>query len=234
MKLVIFGANGPTGRQVARQALALGHHVTAVTRKPDQYPLSSPLLTILAADVTDKDAVRRAVIGNDAVLSTFGVPYSRQDISVYSQGITNIIDAMALEGISRLVCVSSTAVATQEVARETLFWRKILVPFFRNVLGKTLYDDMARMEGIVQKSPLQWTIIRPAALFDTDEPTGDYEVGVERIFGRFTSRADLAQTLISEAVSVEHPRAIIEVITHAGRPSSFAVLKKTFGRKREG
>ena len=38
MGLAVFGANGPTGLQVVRQALAAGHRVAAVTRKPDQYP----------------------------------------------------------------------------------------------------------------------------------------------------------------------------------------------------
>jgi uncharacterized protein YbjT (DUF2867 family) len=38
MRLVIFGANGPTGRQLTSQALAAGHEVTAVTRHPDQGP----------------------------------------------------------------------------------------------------------------------------------------------------------------------------------------------------
>lgn len=55
MDLAVFGPNGPTGRQVVRQALAAGHHVTAVTRKPDEYPLSAPHLDVVAADVTDPD-----------------------------------------------------------------------------------------------------------------------------------------------------------------------------------
>ena len=83
MDLAVFGANGPTGRLVVRQALTAGHHVIAVTRKPDQYPLSSPHLDVVAADVTDP--VLSA--GPQAVISTFGVSYSRNEITVYSQGI---------------------------------------------------------------------------------------------------------------------------------------------------
>ena len=82
MDLVVFGANGPTGRQVVRQALALDHRVTAVTRKPDEFPLSSPRLHVVTADVTDPNAVELALGGAQAVISTFGVPYGRTEITV--------------------------------------------------------------------------------------------------------------------------------------------------------
>jgi NAD(P)-dependent dehydrogenase (short-subunit alcohol dehydrogenase family) len=38
MRIVVFGANGPAGRQLAGQALAAGHEVVAVTRHPEQVP----------------------------------------------------------------------------------------------------------------------------------------------------------------------------------------------------
>jgi len=228
MDLAVFGASGPTGRQVVRQALTAGHHVTAVTRKPDEYPLSSPHLDVIAADVTDPDGVERALFGQKAVISTFGVPYSKNEITVYSEGIANIMRAMTIHNIERLVCVSSTTVATEEAPGETLFWRKVVSPFLRNKLGRTLYDDMARMEGIVQSSSLDWTIVRPAGLFNAAEPTDDYEVAPRRLLGRVTSRADLAETLIREATAPQHARSIIEVITRSGTPSSMTFLKEAF------
>ncbi len=176
MDLAVFGANGPTGRLVVRQALAAGHHVAAVTRKPDAYPLRSPHLAVVAADVTDPDGVGRVLARAQAVISTFGVSYSRDAITVYSEGIANITRAMLAQGINRLVCVSSTTVATEDAPGESLFWRKVVSPFLRNIVGRTLYDDMQRMEAIVRGSGLDWTIVRPAGLFDAAEPTDDYEV----------------------------------------------------------
>ena len=35
-KLVVFGATGRTGREVVKQALEKGHHVTAVVRTPEK------------------------------------------------------------------------------------------------------------------------------------------------------------------------------------------------------
>jgi putative NADH-flavin reductase len=230
MDLAVFGANGPTGRLVVRQALAAGHHVTAVTRKPDQYPLSSPHLDVVAADVTDPDGVERVLsTGPQAVISTFGVPYGRSEITVYSQGIATITRAMTIHGVTRLVCVSSTNVATDEAPGESLFWRKAVGPFLRNIIGRTLYDDMRRMEAIVASSGLDWTVVRPAGLFDAAEPTDDYEVAPRRLPGRITSRADLADTLISEAVEPRHSRSTVEVMTRTGTPSPLNFVKEAFG-----
>ena len=36
LKLVVFGATGRTGREVVKQALEKGHHVTAVVRTPEK------------------------------------------------------------------------------------------------------------------------------------------------------------------------------------------------------
>lgn len=231
MELAVFGANGPTGRLVVRRALDEGHRVTAVTRKPDQYPITSPDLAVVAADVTDPDAVERAVQDSQAVISTYGVPYRRGEITVYSDGITNIVRAMALHDVERLVCVSSTTVATEDQPGEPLYWRRGVIPLLRNVLGRTLYDDMTRMEAIVAGTGLDWTIVRPAGLFDTATatPTGDYEVATHRLPGRVTSRTDLADLLVREAVATQHSRSTVEVISRSGVPTFGTFLREAFG-----
>ena len=229
VELAVFGANGPTGRLVVRRALDAGHRVTAVTRKPEQYPVSSPHLHVVLADVTDPDAVERAVTGTQAVISTFGVPYGRHEVTVYSEGIAHITRAMITQGVDRLVCVSSTTVAPGDAPGESLFWRRVLIPFLRHVVGRTVYDDMERMEAIVQAGSLDWTIVRPGGLFDEAEPTDDYEVAAQRLPGRVTSRADLADTLIREAVEPQHSRSIVEVITRSDLPGFTRFLTEAFG-----
>ena len=61
---------------------------------------------------------------------------------------------MAICGIPRLVCVSSTTVAREVRPGESLLWRKAVIPFLRNVTGRALYDDMARMEDVVAAADL--------------------------------------------------------------------------------
>jgi hypothetical protein len=74
--------------------------------------------------------------------------------------------------------------------------------------------------------------VRPAGLLDTVEPTDDYEVAPRRLPGRYTSRADLADTLIGEATEPQHSRSIVEVITRSGPPSPLTTfLKEAFGEE---
>src|SRR5689334_4346806 len=112
MNIVVFGANGQTGRLLTKQALAAGHIVTAVTRHPMAFPLRHERLHVMAGDVFGPGSVDAAVAGQDAVLSTLGVPFSRKSIAVYSEGMAHIAAAMKRYGVRRLVCVSSSATGT--------------------------------------------------------------------------------------------------------------------------
>ena len=117
VKLVVFGANGPTGRLVTRRALAEGHAVTAVTRRPDAFPIEDPHLRVAGADALDAAAVDGVVAGHDRVISTLGVPYTREPVTVFSRGAGNIVAAMGRRGLRRLVCVTPTASIPSSRAR---------------------------------------------------------------------------------------------------------------------
>ena len=225
MKLVIFGANGPTGRQTTEQAIAEGHTVTAVTRHPEGFPLSHPRLRVVGADVLDAAAVEHAVAGQEAVISTLGVPYGRHPVTVYSDGITHITQAMTKHGVRRLVCVTSTVLFGVPAPGETFFFRAVLEPLIARTIGRTVYDDMRRMERIVSDSDHEWTVIRPAGLFDADA-VSDYRVATSRLPGRFTSRADLGNALLRQATGERHVRAFVDVRTTEGVPSFLDVIRK--------
>jgi putative NADH-flavin reductase len=232
VKLVVFGANGETGRLVTAQAIAEGHTVTAVTRRPEDFPLSDRRLRVTGADVLDPAAVERCVAGQEAVISTLGVPFGRNPVTVYSEGITHITQAMTKHGVRRLVGVTSTVLFGVPAPGETLFFRKVLEPFIARTVGRTVYDDMRRMEQIVRDSDLAWTIIRPAGLFDAEAVSG-YQVATSRLPGRFTSRADLADALLRQATDAPHVRAFLDVRTSEGVPSILDVIRKeAFGSKK--
>ena len=232
MKLVVFGANGATGRQVTAQAIAEGHTVTAVTRRPEDFPLSHQRLTVTGADVLDSAAVERCVAGQEAVISTLGVPFGRNPVTVYSEGITHITQAMTKHGVRRLVGVTSTVLFGVPAPGETLFFRKVLEPFIARTVGRTVYDDMRRMEQIVRDGDHAWTIVRPAGLFDAEAVSG-YRVATSRQPGRFTSRADLADALLRQVTGDGHLRTVVDVRTSEGVPSILDVIRKeAFGSRK--
>jgi putative NADH-flavin reductase len=196
MSLAVFGANGPTGRLLTKQAVAEGHAVTAVTRHPEAFPLRDARLRVLHGDVFDRLSVEEAVAGQDAVLSTLGVPYSRKPITMYSQGTAHIVWAMNRYGVRRLVSVISSG-ADRHPGLGGFFFRKVLQPCFIGVVGRTLYADLKRMETLVGNSNLDWTIVRSSGLFWTPAVT-DYQAAERSIDGCFTSRADLADFMLKQ------------------------------------
>lgn len=71
-------------------------------------------------------------------------------------------------------------------------------PLISRTIGKTTYADMAAMEALLADSDLDWTVLRPSGLFDTDS-ISDYRLQENHADGIFTSRADLAACLITQA-----------------------------------
>ncbi|WP_255406321.1 NAD(P)-dependent oxidoreductase [Mycobacterium sp. E796] len=118
MQIVIFGANGSTGRLVTRRVLDAGHAAVAVTRRPDEFPIFDARLAVAGADVR-RDHLAGIVAGADVVLSTLGVPFARRPVDTYSVGTRNIVNAMRESGVGRLVVVSSTGAYPARGRRHT-------------------------------------------------------------------------------------------------------------------
>ncbi|MDB5087525.1 MAG: family oxidoreductase [Mucilaginibacter sp.] len=194
-RLIIFGATGGTGQEVVKQALNNGHKVTIVVRHPLSFPLQHPQLKIVQGDVLQLSTFAPEMQGKDAVISCLGVGRSRAPTVLYSAGIENIISAMEMAGVNRLVCISAGALY---VNNQMGFFIRILTKFVLQKILKEMYADMRLMEAIVGKSKLNWTIVRPPML--KDKPfTGIYRTAItEHIKSPFSiGRADLAHFMLS-------------------------------------
>lgn len=209
MKTVVFGANGPTGRQLVDRLADSGHAVNAVTRRPEALPVATHELgegrvEAVRADVFDEKAVAAALQGADVVLSVLGVPFTGKPVDTYSTGTANIVSAMRAAGMRRLVVTSSTGAHHYRDRRDATLSLQIFEPIISATIGKTVYRDMRRMEEIVEDSGLDWTIVRPSTLFDA-ERVSRYVCGMVPPVGAFTSRIDLAHylaTLVGDTASV--------------------------------
>lgn len=225
MRIAVFGANGPTGRLVTGQALAAGHQVTAVTRQPGSFPLHHDRLKVFGADVLDPVAVDAAVAGRDAVLSTLGVPAGKKPISTYSCGVANIVGAMNRHRVCRLTVVSSSGVNPHPYSDGGLLFNRVLLPYVTRVLGKTLYDDMRRMEALVRASDLDWTILRPSGLYHLPSVT-NYTIVEGHADGRFTARVDLAASMLATLNDDRFLRTTVSIITTVDNPTLLQWIRR--------
>ncbi|MFC5815789.1 MULTISPECIES: NAD(P)-dependent oxidoreductase [Nonomuraea] len=182
MRLLVIGATGRTGAHVLEQGVARGHEVTAFTRKPELLKGREGLRAVVTGDATDLPTVREAVAGQDAVISAVG-----------TSGIARtLIAAMRETGVRRVVMTSSRSIpATRPRLAVGLAWL-----FFRSA-----YVDLARAEGMLEVSGLDWTIVRATML--TGKPANgrlhvDFEANATG--GEATlPRADYATALLDAA-----------------------------------
>ncbi len=225
MRLTVFGANGGTGRVLVRQALDAGHTVVAATRRPAEFPFADPCLVIAGADVHDGEAVTKAVEGADAVLSTLGVPFTRDQITVYSGGISSIAAAMSRLGLKRIVAVTSSAVEPHHHAEGGFMLNRVMQPLVSKTIGKTTYADMRVMEDRLRASDLDWTVVRPSGLFEAGR-VSSYQVSDRPLDGVSTSREDLAACLLAQVGDSRFARKAIEVTTSEGVPTLWQMIRR--------
>jgi nucleoside-diphosphate-sugar epimerase len=195
-----------------------------VTRRPDEFPITRPRLTIAGADVR-RDGLGGIIDGADAVLSTLGVSFTRQPVDTYSVGARNIVNTMRETGVNRLVVVSSTGAFPATGRRQTPLTLRLFEPIITRTIGKTVYDDIRRMEVLVRDSDLDWTIVRPSGLFDLPEAT-NYVAGETDPIGAFTARVDLADYLVKLAQARTASRKTVVVSTTEHVPTLWETIRR--------
>ncbi|TDD12616.1 NAD(P)-dependent oxidoreductase [Nonomuraea diastatica] len=143
----MIGATGRTGMHVLEQGAARGHEVTAFTRKPELLDGRDDLLAVVRGDATDPSSVGEAVAGQDAVIAAVG-----------GSGIARtLIATMRAAGVRRVVMTSSRSVpATRPRFAVGMAW----------LIFRKAYVDLARAEGMLEISGLDWTVVRATRLVD--------------------------------------------------------------------
>ena len=192
MNVVIFGATGRTGNELAKQSLAAGHTVTVFVREPRRLKLEAKNITIITGDVLSPASIAGAVKGRDAVLIALGTGNSLRKTTVRSTGTANIILAMKAHNVKRLAVISAMGIGES--------WRTLSLSnrFFFATLLRSARNDHTTQETVVKNSGLDWTIIRPSGLVDTRR-TGSYMVGenIEAKKSRIAC-ADVADLIVKE------------------------------------
>lgn len=195
-RLLVLGGTGPTGRLLVQEALAQGHAVTALARRPDRLGLEHPRLRFVACDVaSDPQTLAATIAGQEIVISTLGRGFSLRSTHVIERSMTTLIPLLEQQGPRRVVVLSAFGVgATRQAA--PLFLRLAFA-----TLLSSLYKDKAAGEALLRASALDWTVLHAALLTD-GSPTGHYEIGdnLPPAGVRKIRRADVATALLTTAL----------------------------------
>ena len=206
MKLTVFGATGGVGREVVTQALDRGDHVTAYVRNTAKLDLTHPNLTVITGELTDREAVRRAVRGADAVTSALGPSLDRKAAGMpLVDGTRTIVDAMQAEGVERYIGMATPSLRDPRDTRSLL---GLVVPFLGRTFLPRAYRELLAMSQLVTDSPLDWTIARftrPTDGARTGTVRAGY-LGRDRIRASIT-RADIATFLLDQSTDPRFHRS---------------------------
>ena len=194
MRVLVFGASGLTGQQLLDAAARHGHTVTAFVRNPVTFH-NQHGVEVAPGDVTDPQAVARALPGQDAVLCALGAATPLRRTPALVAGVRHLTAAMTDAGVHRLIYLSFLGVPAGRHQLSAL-GRYVIAP----VVLRHVAADHAEKEEIIRHSKLDWTIVRPPRL--TNGPrTGTYRHGEDiharQIVPRI-SRADVADFMLAQ------------------------------------
>ncbi|SED22443.1 NAD(P)H-binding [Nocardioides exalbidus] len=215
MRVLVVGASRGTGAELVAELVERGHVVTAFSRQPGTHPDGVRTVT---GDVLDADAVAKALVGQDAVAITLGIPdnpfkvrltrRASSRLDVRSAGTRVVLDAMREHDVRRLVVQSTYGIG------DTYRHLPLALKAFFSLAIRPQVDDHERQERMVRESGLGWTVVRPTVLNDgpTDEPahvsTGD-TIPTMKVSRRQVARveADALEDdgLVSRVLSVTAP-----------------------------
>lgn len=201
MRLLVIGASRGIGLKVVEQALEQGHQVTACARDTSRIGICHPYLLQQRADVLDFFALQRIVPGHDAVVIALGTLPTFETVRVFSEGTRNLIDAMHAAHIKRLIVVTGVGTGDSRGHGGFLYDR-----LFQPFVLRTIYRDKERQEGLIRKSNLDWTIVRPGFLTH-GESTGSYRVhtDLKGVTAGKIARADVAHFILQELNDKRYP-----------------------------
>lgn len=145
MNVAITGATGFVGRSLLDMAVARGIEVQALTRRPQEWRDG---VKWIQGDLGNRRALSQFVKGAEAIIHVAGV-LTAPDASGFENGnvigTLNLIEAALKAGIPRLVVVSSLSAREPELS--------------------AYGASKLRAEKLVKASGLDWTIVRPPAVF---------------------------------------------------------------------
>lgn len=195
MKVVIFGANGKTGRLLLEQALAKGYQVVAYVRKAGSIQTDHPNLKVIVGNLNEKLNLADAISGADSCISALGGGSLTHHSPEIVQGIQNIVSIMEQEVVPRFIYLSSLGAGESRLMMPQPM-RFMIV----NLMLRIPLADHNTNEQRLAKSKLKWTVVRPGSL--TDGPlTGNLKHGSEivKLKGNASiSRANVASFMLQQ------------------------------------
>ncbi|MFN7898444.1 MAG: SDR family oxidoreductase [Synechococcaceae cyanobacterium] len=155
--IAISGASGKTGYRIAEEVLAAGDRPRLLLRPGSLVPASLQSCEQVRLELTDADALDRALVGADALVIATGARPSIDltgPMRVDAWGVQRQVESCQRVGLRRIVLVSALCAGR---------WAHPLNLFGLILVWKRLGEQA------LERSGLDWTVIRPGGLSEREE-----------------------------------------------------------------
>jgi putative NADH-flavin reductase len=167
MRILILGATGRTGKHLVSEALKNGHVVHVLVRDKSKIHIDTEQLKIFEGLPTDRTSLKNAMIGCEAILSVLNIsrtsdfPWAklRTPKTFLSDTIKEVVKIAEEEKIKRIIVCS--AWGANETKKDLPWWFRWFID--NSNIGVAYYDHELQ-ESIIQKTALNYTIVRPVGL----------------------------------------------------------------------
>ena len=209
MNIALFGASGNIGGQIAQEALARGHKVTAIARDPGTHDLapgisSNAALRTVKGDILNPADVALAASGHDAVVSAYG-PGAEGNPQTIPEAARSLLAGLPRAGVKRLLVVGGAG--SLEAAPGVALLDTPDFPEAWKPVAMAHADALVMLQGNLD---LDWTFLSPAASAGAGERTGQYRTGDDQLVtdAEGQSRISYADLAVAVLDELEKPKFI--------------------------
>jgi len=208
MKVALIGATGFVGSKVQAEALARGHQVTAIVRKPDALE-PNPSLTPIKADIHDVDQLAHLLSGHDAIIDAFNPGRERNDPDIFEQHVAGhkaVIAAVKKSGVPRFLAVGGAASLKLPSGEEFLDSDQFPPQFAPN---KPAIRGTRALYYLLKEEPdFDWVFVAPSAILEPGARTGSYRTGTDYLLTdeKGESRISLEDYAVAMIDELEQPK----------------------------
>lgn len=206
--VVVFGATGRTGRLIVEELLKRNFQVRAVTRSVSAATfVQKEGLQSVEGDLASVASLERIMQGAQFAISAIGSkkPFSkRENDKVDNRGNQNIAKVAKAQSIQHLVVVSSIGVGNSKYA----------IGFLLRMLMNPVLRMKEKSEEFISTCGINYTIIRPGGLKDTD-PGGGIAFGEGGRISGAVSRRQIAKVCVDALTTASMKNRTFEVVDAA-------------------
>ena len=218
MRFLILGATGASGILLVQKTLELYPEATIVifARSPDKLPgdiAHHPSITLIKGELTDLDALSKAVQNVNVVLSALGPLANHPPGNIIATFYGHLIDLMTKHNIKRIIVLGTASISDPKDKFSLVF--KLIIAGVRLAAYNAYMDIVAIGEVIRTKGDaLDWTIVRVPVLTNNESEevvagyVGDGKTGFtlsRKAYAAFTVHEVENMEWIKEAPLISSP-----------------------------